>query len=111
MKPTWTLDSYIAHNEALREAESRLQAEREKRYTLLDDSNKQALAAALASASKADEKAEKVFNEYKVGANEWRDTVKDLIAVQQGRAGGIAAIWAAAVTAIGIAMSIAIYLK
>lgn len=88
-KTHWTLDSYVTHNEALRKSDRRLQKEREKRYNLLDASNKSVLAAALSAAKQADDKAEKVFNEYKVGANEWRDTVKDLIAAQQGGSRGM----------------------
>lgn len=41
---------------------------------------KEAVAAAMSASEKAAEKFEKALQEYKAGANEWRDTVKDLIA-------------------------------
>lgn len=41
---------------------------------------KEAVRAALAAAEKAAGKTEEALTEYKRGANEWRDTVKDLIA-------------------------------
>jgi len=57
-----------------------LMAERDRRYEERDVANKEAIRAAFASAEKASEKTESSLKEYKIGANEWRDTVKDLIA-------------------------------
>jgi len=57
-----------------------LMAERDRRYEERDTANKDAIRAAFASAEKASEKTESALREYKIGANEWRDTVKDLIA-------------------------------
>ncbi|MCR4301782.1 MAG: hypothetical protein NUV51_09245 [Sulfuricaulis sp.] len=52
--------------------------ERDLRYTERDRAAKEAVRAALVSALQAAEKTETALKEYKVGANEWRDTVKDL---------------------------------
>ena len=68
----------------------KLMDERDRRYSELDAANKaavstamvaaeKAVGAALAAAEKASAKTEEALKEYKVGANEWRDTVKDLI--------------------------------
>lgn len=78
----WTLEAYIVHNEALREAEARFQAERDARY--LERHQADVIAA---------EKTALALKEYKVGANEWRDTVKDLIAGQNGRTVGHDQSW------------------
>ena len=67
-----------------------LMNERDKRYSEVDKASKEAVQAALAAAEKAvqaalaaaekaAEKTEAALKEYKTGANEWRDTVKDLI--------------------------------
>jgi hypothetical protein len=32
-RPTWSIEAYVAHNEALREAEAKFQAERDRRYS------------------------------------------------------------------------------
>ena len=45
-----------------------------------DRANKESVKAAFNAAEKASEKTEAALKEYKLGANEWRDTVKDLIA-------------------------------
>jgi hypothetical protein len=96
MKTTddWTLPAYIAHNEALRAAEARFAAERDLRYQERDESSKAAVKAALFAAERASEKTEMALKEYKVGANEWRDTVKDLISARQGKSEGVSASWA-----------------
>lgn len=49
-------------------------------YNERDQANKESVKAAFNAAAKASEKNEAAFAEYKTGANEWRDTVKDLIA-------------------------------
>ena len=52
-----------------------------------DRANKESVKAAFNAAEKASEKTEAALKEYKLGANEWRDTVKDLIAgLSQARA-------------------------
>lgn len=48
-------------------------------YTERDRAAKEAVQAALLAAERSAEKTEAALKEYKVGANEWRDTVKDLI--------------------------------
>lgn len=53
--------------------------ERDRQYHERDVANKDAVRAALASAEKASEKTELALKEYKSSANEWRDTVKDLV--------------------------------
>lgn len=78
----WNVDSLHA-----------LMDERDRRYSEIDKANKAALAVALATATKADEKTEQALKEYKMGANEWRDTVKDLIATQQGGSKGMRDMW------------------
>ena len=62
------------------EAFKALMDERKERLDERDEANKRAIEAAFNSAEKAAEKTESALKEYKVGANEWRDTVKDLIA-------------------------------
>lgn len=63
-------------------------SEFEQRLKERDQANKEAIKAAFASAEKASEKTERALTEYKVGANEWRDTVKDLIAnLRESRSG------------------------
>lgn len=89
----WNLSAYIAHNEALREADRRIQRERDRRYKVVDKSNSAALRVALDNSTKADEKAEQNLKEYKQSANEWRSTVSDLIAGQQGGSKGMRDLW------------------
>jgi hypothetical protein len=92
-KHGWTIATYAAHNEALRAAEEKFQAERDRRYEERDVANKAAVMAALASAERMAEKTEAALKEYKVGANEWRDTVKDLISGMQGGSKGMRDMW------------------
>jgi hypothetical protein len=80
MEKSWTLEAYIHHNEAMRAVELKFQTERDLRYSERDEANKAAVKAALASAERASEKTETALKEYKTSANEWRDTVKDLVA-------------------------------
>jgi uncharacterized protein YhaN len=56
-----------------------LMDERDRRYEERDRANKEAVRSALAAAEKAAEKTESALREYKVGSNEWRDTVTDLV--------------------------------
>lgn len=89
----WTIATYAAYSDALREADARLMEERDLRYKERDEANKQAVKAAMAAADKAAEKTEVALKEYKVGANEWRSTVQDLIARQGGQSQGKDASW------------------
>lgn len=93
MSDKWTVETYAAHNEALRLADLRFNDERDRRYSERFEANKAALAVALSTATKADEKTEQALKEYKTGANEWRDTVKDIIALQQGGSKGMRDVW------------------
>ena len=74
------------HEPALRELTAELDGfkalmdERDRRYEERNAANKDAVTAALASAERASEKTELALKEYKTSANEWRDTVKDLVA-------------------------------
>ena len=77
--PEWPLLSELRALKAEFHAFKDLMAERDRRYEERDQANKDAIRAAFASAEKASEKTESALKEYKVGANEWRDTVKDLI--------------------------------
>ncbi len=81
----WTLEGYVAHNEALREADAKFHQERDQRYQERDVANKMAVRAALDAADKASEKTEMALKEYKIGANEWRSTVQDVLARGQGK--------------------------
>ena len=54
--------------------------ERDRRYQERDQANKDAVRSALTAAEKASDTTAQALSEYKKGANEWRDTVKDLIA-------------------------------
>lgn len=60
--------------------------ERDKRYRMLDKSRNRAIEAALASMTRMADMTALALKEYKVGANEWRDTVKDLVAKMPTRA-------------------------
>jgi hypothetical protein len=121
----WSLEAYVAHNEAMRTADRRFQKERDRRYGERDEANKAAVKAALASAERAGEKTEVALKEYKASANEWRDTVKDLVAdmptlrdfrtleatvlslrdmqnLEAGKDKGMSASWALLLGAIGL---------
>jgi hypothetical protein len=62
------------------EERDRRYQEQDRRYEERDQANKDALRAALASSEKAANATADSLREYKASANEWRDTVKDLIA-------------------------------
>jgi Flp pilus assembly protein TadB len=70
------LATLTAEVKALRE----LANERDRLYSERDSGNKERVAMAFATAEKLALKTEEALAEYKAGANEWRDTVKDLIA-------------------------------
>jgi len=82
----------------------------EKQMDERNSANKEAIAAAFASATKAQEKAEENLKEYKIGANEWRDTVRDAIAAGTGSDKGKAATWAVVVVLIGWGLTVALFL-
>lgn len=54
--------------------------ERDKRYEERADAAKEASKAAQMASERAGEKTEMALKEYKIGSNEWRDTVKSLVA-------------------------------
>lgn len=56
-----------------------LMDERDRRYAAVETASRAAVEAALTAADRASDKTEQSLKEYKLGANEWRDTVKDLI--------------------------------
>lgn len=89
----WTIETYAIHNEAMRKADNKFQKERDRRYSEINKANKSSVAVALATATKADEKTEQALKEYKESANEWRKTVSDLIAMQQGGSRGMRDMW------------------
>jgi hypothetical protein len=62
-----------------------LMTERDRRYEERDVAAKDAVRAAMAAAALATDKTELALKEYKVSANEWRDTVKDLVARMPSR--------------------------
>jgi hypothetical protein len=67
-----------------------LMDERDRRYGEKFLAAEKAVSAALAASEKAAEKTESALKEYKTGANEWRDTVKDLIGnLREARSGSI----------------------
>ena len=39
----WTIDAYVSHNEALREAEEKFQAERDRRYAEVREEQEKAI--------------------------------------------------------------------
>jgi len=96
--------------------EEKIRCERELRLAFeklmneRNDANKEAIMAAFASATKAQEKAEENLKEYKIGANEWRDTVRDAIAAGTGSDKGKAATWAIVVILIGWGLTFALFL-
>lgn len=102
----WTIDTLAQHIEALRESDARFQDERDRRYRERDESNKQAVKDAMAAADKAAEKTEVALKEYKVGANEWRSTVQDLIARQGGQSQGKDASWSLLLGAAALIVSL-----
>lgn len=66
-----------------------LMNERHARYEERDLANKSRVADAFAAAEKAGTKTDEALSEYKVGANEWRRTVQDLISSGAGRGMGM----------------------
>ncbi len=74
----------------LSKLEAKVESERELRLALKcllderDQANKDAIRSAFAAAEKAAEKTELALKEYKIGANEWRETVNDLASRGQG---------------------------
>jgi hypothetical protein len=66
------------------EARDKLVDEREKRYAQQELSNKEAVRAAFAAVEKVSAFNAESLSEYKKGANEWRDTVKDTLAANTG---------------------------
>jgi hypothetical protein len=73
----------------MREFESRdkIEAEREKRYAQGEAANKEAVRAAFAAVEKVSAFNAESLAEYKKGANEWRDTVKDILSSTTGGKG------------------------
>jgi len=108
------LHALIAEFRAFRE----LMDERDRRYTERDAGNKERVALAFSEAEKASVKTEEALTEYKKGANEWRDTVKDLIAslrealtTGQAKGAGMKELWGwlaaglmAVIAAIGLVL-------
>jgi len=69
---------------------------------------------AFAAAEKASAKTEEALTEYKKGANEWRDTVKDLIAslrealtTGQAKGAGMEKLWGWIIAVIMAAIAVA----
>lgn len=92
--------------------------ERDARYTERDVSAKEAVRAALSVAKEAAIKTEEALTEYKAGANEWRDTVKDLIADLRekstghtGESIGKHAMWGYLVGGAGLSLAVVSLLK
>ena len=126
---TWTIETYAAHNEALRAAEKELQAERDRRYAevkraetealrVKDDADHAALQLAREIQSYKDEKANQLRSQIEqergtyaqktdlVSAVEKLEVaLKPLLAYsmnQQGRSAGISAAWGVMIGVIGI---------
>ncbi len=93
----------------------RINAERELRLAfekLMNErniANKEAISAAFAASTKAQEKAEDNLKEYKLGANEWRDTVRDAISSSHGREQSKVATWATAIVLIGWGLTVVLF--
>jgi hypothetical protein len=108
------LHSLVAEFKAFRE----LMNERDRLYTERDSGNKERVAMAFATAEKLALKTEEALSEYKAGANEWRDTVKDLIAslrealsTRDATGVGMEKLWGWIVAAIMAVLSVAVYLR
>ena len=126
---TWTIETYAAHNEALRSAEKDLQTERDRRYfevkeaekealRLKDDADKSALQLAREIQSYKDEKANQLRSQIEqergtyaqktdlVSAVEKLEVaLKPLLAYsmnQQGRSAGISAAWGVMIGVVGL---------
>ncbi len=78
----------------------KLNLEREKRYSQQDASNKEAVRAAFIAVDKMSASNAENLAEYKKGANEWRDTVKDILSSNRGQHSGTA-------TTVGMMITIA----
>ncbi len=77
-KPLW----FIEYEKRVEVQLGRLADSLDHALTLLDErdkANKEAIKAAFMASEKASEKTELALKEYKIGADEWRDTVRDLI--------------------------------
>jgi len=109
------LATLTAEVRALRE----LANERDRLYSERDSGNKERVAMAFATAEKLALKTEEALSEYKAGANEWRDTVKDLIAslrealtTGQAKGAGMEQLWGWLVAAfMAIVAAVGIYLR
>jgi len=126
---TWTIETYAAHNEALRSAEKELQTERDRRYfevkeaekealRLKDDADKSALQLAREIQSYKDEKANQLRSQIEqergtyaqktdlISAVEKLEVaLKPLLAFsisQQGRTAGISAAWGVMIAVVGV---------
>ena len=75
----WSFESYVHHNEAMRKAERRFQAERDRRYTERFVSQENALAIALTSIKERVEKSDQAYSLRFEQVNEWRRTYSDLV--------------------------------
>ena len=126
---TWSIETYAAHNEALRSAEKELQTERDRRYfevkeaekealRLKDDADKSALQLAREIQSYKDEKANQLRSQIEqergtyaqktdlISAVEKLEVaLKPLLAFsisQQGRTAGISAAWGVMIAVVGV---------
>ena len=116
----WTLESYIAHNEALRGAEKEARLEREAAakealeiqtdevHRRLNDLNGEQ---SRLSADRERYLQKEVHEPWKAGIDHWREQVNVFIAGNSGRDKGLSLAWVVAVALIGMALSMAIYLK
>src|SRR6478735_7340944 len=129
----WSVDSYAAHNEALRAAEEKFQNERDRRYAEVATEREKALKiketadlAALGLAREIQTYKDEKANQLREQINSERGlyatkgdvvsavekveaSIKPLaeyVSTQQGRAGGMTTSWGVAVILIGFALTI-----
>ena len=134
----WTVEAYVTHNEAMRTADEKFQAERDRRYAEVKNAEEKALKvkeeadkAALGLAREIQTYKDEKANELREQINSERGryaTQSDLkaavekievamipmsafMASQSGRSAGIGFAWQLVVTVIGLAISAAVYFK
>jgi hypothetical protein len=77
--PDWTIEAYIAHIEALRDAARQFQLERDLRYQERFEAQEKALRVALANINDQVAKSDQSYNLRFDQVNEWRRTYSDLV--------------------------------
>jgi len=102
----WTVETLKLHYDALRDADARFQAERDRRYTVQDEARATALEAALRSIEKATDLLASAYRSDKAAQNEWRGTINDIMSKMSGKDTGATDLWKIIASVIGVAVTV-----